>query len=290
MQTVSLKRKLIDGSVIEATFAPDNGMNLMSLKRDKIELIDQSTKDLFIERSAGLGALIGPHFYHLKEEFLPKPCPDTLFPHIPKMIAKGQKDYFSHGIGRYVPWKYTVDENKISAMLSSVDIYQNHSLFELEGSNFFMSFEAEILEDRFRIRIGTNSDRFSLIGLHYYFSLKEPSTLCAKVEPHLYENGIKKEIPSSWLKGKSDLYLDLNHEYDHGFIPIFQEGRGLIEYITPEYTLQLIISPQDNSECSFQVYHPLNSSFVCIEPISAINPRGNLPKGGALLIDFILTA
>lgn len=288
MQTVVLKRKQIDGSTLQVSFVPEKGMNLVSLKKDQIELIEQSTTPLFEERCAGLGALIGPHFHHMKEQYIPKPCPENLFPHIPKIIAKGGKDYFSHGIARYVPWKYQVEEYKIFGKLSSVDLYENHPLAELEGLNFYMTYEAELLEDRLRIRISSNSDLFSVVGLHYYFSLPSNGEINAQIHPYYYSAGEKKELPKKWLGKNGNLHLLIDDELDYGFIPKLQQGTGKVIYTNSSYRLELRITPEEDSEVSFQVYHPLDAHFVCIEPISATNPRGDLPKGGALIIDFMI--
>ena len=286
METVTLKRKQIDGSVLQATFAPEKGMNLMSLKKDKVEVIDQSTLELFEERAAGLGALIGPHFYHLREDLIPPPPNDTLFPHILKMKAKGQKDLFSHGIARYVPWKYQATETTISAKLASVDSYEGYLLSELEGLNFYMSFEAELLEDGLRIHLTSNSDLFSVVGLHYYYAMTLDSVIDAKVEKRVNEMGTFKPMPSEWMQDDSYLHLPLDQEIDAGFLPKENSHFGKFTLTTGNYQLVVQATPQENSELSFQIYHPKDASFVCIEPISATNPRSELPKQGNLIIDI----
>ena len=62
MQYIVLKNSTENNIPLEATFAPLQGMNLLSFKKGDVEALDQTTKGLFIERYAGLGALIGPHF------------------------------------------------------------------------------------------------------------------------------------------------------------------------------------------------------------------------------------
>lgn len=271
------------------TFAPEKGMNLLSLKKDKLELIDQSTTDLFEERCAGLGALIGPHFYQKKESLLPPPPPMTLFPHLPKILAKGQKDFFSHGIGRYVPWQFQAEEAKIVAKLTSVDLFKGIPLSDLEGSNFYLTYEAEILDDRIRIKISSNSDTESLIGLHYYYQMKSPSAVHGNIDPFYYEKGEKKELPKEWLNDQKELFIPIDSEIDYGFHPKLENGKGTLSLKTKEYELRFEIVPEDQSEFSIQVYHPKESSFVCIEPISAANPRGKIPKKGSLTIDLFIT-
>jgi hypothetical protein len=286
LETVTLKRKQNDGSVLQAIFAPEKGMNLMSLKKEKVEVIDQSTLELFEERAAGLGALIGPHFYHLREDLIPPPPKEGLFPHILKLKAKGQKDLFSHGIARYVPWKYQATETTISAKLASVDQYEGYLLSQLEGLNFYMSFEAELLEDGLRIHITSNSDLFSVVGLHYYYAMTPASVVEAKVEKRYNDMGTFKPMPTDWLDNNGHLHLLLDKEIDAGFLPKENTNFGKFTLTTADYQLEVKATPQEDSELSFQIYHPADASFVCIEPISATNPRGELPKQGNLIIDI----
>lgn len=288
MQTITIKKKQNDGSFIQATFATDRGMNLISLKKGSVELIDQSTKQLFEERFAGLGALIGPHFYHRKAEALPPPCPHDLFPHIAKVLAKGQKEFFSHGIGRYVPWQVVATEEKIQGKISSVDRYKDYTLEEIEGLNFVMQYEAILLEDRMRIVISSNSDTASCVGLHYYFAMGKAASVNAAISPFCYFQGEKKELPNSWLKTNNFLSLPIDQELDYGFLPKLENGLATIVLKTEDYSLKMEVTPLDGSQLSFQVYHPNNGSFVCVEPISAENPRGEIPKKGSLQIDFIV--
>ena len=289
MQTVVIKKKQMDGTFLEATFAPELGMNLISLKKDKLELLDTSTEDLFFERCAGLGALIGPHFHQQKETILPSTCPTDLFSHIPKLIAKGQKDFFSHGIARYVPWQYTASEDKITAKVSSVDVYKGYLLSELECLNFYMTYEAEILEDRFRIKIFSNSDTQSLIGLHYYYAIYGQSFIDGTVEPYYYDKGLKKPLEDKWKHNNNNVFLDIKQDLDFGFHPILKNSIGTITLTTEKYILKQEIQPVDGSEYSIQIYHPIDRNFICIEPISASNPRGNTPKQGHLVIDLFIT-
>src|SRR4051812_40760409 len=105
MKEVVLEHSLTDGDLLRAVFLPDYGMNLISLKKGETEVIDQSTRTMFEERMSGLGPLIGPHFYHRKDKDITFVPDETIFPHIARVKAKSPEP-FSHGIGRYVPWKY----------------------------------------------------------------------------------------------------------------------------------------------------------------------------------------
>ncbi|NRA90672.1 MAG: hypothetical protein HRU43_06060, partial [Simkaniaceae bacterium] len=89
---------------------------------------------LFHERSAGLGALIGPHFHHRKNPLVN--FDSSLFPHIAAQKTKGVREPFSHGIARYVPWKFAKSTTQVKAHLHGSDLYQNTSLKVFEGQDF----------------------------------------------------------------------------------------------------------------------------------------------------------
>ena len=143
-RTISIRGESTDGQMLEATFAPDKGMNLLSYKKGDIEVIDQSTKGLFDERCAGLGALIGPHFHHRNSRIVPPVEDKSLFPHLAALRAKGVKEPFSHGIARYVPWKVEASDNRIHAELSGKDEWKGVPIAQLEGQDFTMTYTASL--------------------------------------------------------------------------------------------------------------------------------------------------
>lgn len=288
LQLVTIKKKQNDGTLLQATFAPMRGMNLVSLKKGDVELIQQSTYPLFEERFAGLGALIGPHFYQRAEIKTFPSLPLDLFPHFPSMLAQGKKDPFSHGIGRYVPWRYQADETHLQARITSSDQYQGFLLEQLEGKHFVMNFEASCLEDRLKIILRTKSDSESVIGLHYYFAMGKAANIKAAISPLCYQEGQKVAVPAPWLESPSQLNLPVDTPIDTGFVPLLSHGVGHITLATEHYRLHLTIRPLAGSEYSFQVWHPQGSDFVCVEPISAENPRGKTLNEGALEIDFMI--
>src|ERR1700722_3225097 len=140
---ILLKNQSEKGELLEAAFLPGRGMNMISFKKGNIEVIDQSTWDLFEERSAGLGALIGPHFHHRNPSILPKIQDESLFPHIARLKEKGIQEPFSHGIARYAPWNAHLTDNKIVAKLKGADTWKGVTLSSLEGQNFAMEFQGE---------------------------------------------------------------------------------------------------------------------------------------------------
>ena len=83
MEPITLKSQNTQGDIFEAMFLPDRGMNMISFKRGDVQVIDQSTRSLFEERFAGLGALIGPHFHHRNPAIIPKLKDESLFPILP---------------------------------------------------------------------------------------------------------------------------------------------------------------------------------------------------------------
>ncbi|MDN3504099.1 MAG: hypothetical protein P0S95_00820 [Rhabdochlamydiaceae bacterium] len=280
---ITLKKKCSNGKTLYASYAPEKGMNLISYKQDKLEIIDQSTTQEFEQRCAGLGALIGPHFYHLKDEDLPPPIDENLFPHIAKERAKGNRDVFSHGIARYVPWNYTHDETSISARISSIDSYEGYLLSALEGSNFVMTYEATLKEEGLDINLSVKSEKHGIVGLHYYYALQGNDARVRSVVENVYnEMGEFKPLPDEWTENDiNHLNFDLHQEADYGFLPFSQSNQATIILENETYDVK-IQSNTGNEEHSWQLWHPYESSFACIEPLSAKNPRGTIPKDGFL--------
>ena len=82
------------------------------------------------------------------------------------------EQFFSHGIGRlYAPGKAVVTQNKVTAILSGKDTWNGIPLAELEGQNFVMRFQAELLQEGLRLNLFSEcqSETDSLIGIKTYF-------------------------------------------------------------------------------------------------------------------------
>ncbi|MCI5052282.1 MAG: hypothetical protein MRY21_03975 [Simkaniaceae bacterium] len=256
-----------------ATFLPTKGMNMVSLKKGETEAIDQTTKPLFDERFAGLGPVIGPHFHRQKDALISTDFDTTLFPHIARVSAKGTKDPFSHGIGRYAPWNYSATDTKISAHISGDDFFHGVPLKTLEGINFSMKYVAELSETGLHIHLEVSSEgRESLVGLHTYYAMGKKGIVSSHVKPLYNEGGEFKKIPGKWWDRRhSHLKFDLSNEADYGFLPLEEtHGRTLLE-TEGRSLLVSYCAPTDNLSC--QIYHPKDASYVCIEPLSAKNPR-----------------
>lgn len=287
-EKIVLKSETADGTPLEATFAPDRGMNLISYKRGSIEVIDQSTTPLFDERCAGLGALIGPHFHHRNPQTIPLAEDDSLFPHLAASKKKGVAEPFSHGIARYVPWKAESTENSVQAILSGKDEWKGVPLSELEGQDFTITYDAALGADGLKIRMTVRSDTDSVLGLHYYYSLPNgKGTVTADVRDVCMEDGQEREFDSSWTRDDQDVMtFDLANEADYGFRPSKDPCGSSIVLDAGDYRLRTTYGT-GCAENSWQLYHPKGASFVCIEPLTAEDPRK--PQLTVSTLDALLT-
>lgn len=274
MSVIVLKHGTNEGENLQATFLPDKGMNLISLKKGDIEIIDQSTRNLFEERYAGLGALIGPHFHHRKTEVLPIIKEEKFFPHIATVKSKGIQEPFSHGIARYAPWKAEATENSVKGVLTGKDTWNGIPLSNLEGQNFNMTFDAHLNENGLFLNLSVVSDAPSLVGIHYYYALPGGrGRITTDVQNQVLIAGEVKPIPSTWqFDAQQRLIFDLKDEADFTFRPYPNLLKGNILLQTDEYQLITRYTSRSAENC-WQLYHPQGASFVCIEPISSQDPR-----------------
>ena len=264
-----------DNQPMQATFLPDKGMNMMSFKKGDIEVIDQSTQALFEERFAGLGALIGPHFHRKHPSTIMKVKDESLFPHIARVKSKGVQDPFSHGIGRYAPWKAEMNGNKIQAVLTGKDLWNGIPLADLEGQNFKMEFQIELNENGLSLNLSIVSDTDSLVGIHYYYALPNgKGRIISEVKNQfINQNRELTKIPAEWsFDDHNHLIFDLNQEADFTFRPYPNPLKGNIILETDHYKLVTSYTCLCAENC-WQLYHPAGASFVCIEPISSQDPQ-----------------
>jgi hypothetical protein len=275
MNAIVLKNISSDGEPLEATFWPEKGMNMVSYKKGAMEVIDQSTKaPLFDVRYAGLGALIGPHFHHRHTAALPLIKDESLFPHIARVKAMGVQDPFSHGIARYAPWKAEATQTKVNAVLTGKDTWNEVPLAELEGQNFKMTYQAELLPDGLHVQLTVVSDYDSLVGIHYYYSLPQKTgEVTSLVKNEYLDKGALKSIPKEWLAdGQHEFAFDLRHAADFTFYSHPDPLNGCIVLNAGTYKLTTYYSCQSQENC-WQLYHPEGASYVCIEPVSSQDPR-----------------
>jgi galactose mutarotase-like enzyme len=234
-------------------FIPSMGMALTSFKRGDLEVMAQSTRADFEKNRAGLGPLIGPHF--LSRKLNPQPDP------------------YLHGIARYVPWKYTATENSIHAILKGSDEVEGKLVKDLEGQDFTMRYDAILEDSGLKVTLSIVSDTDSLVGTHYYYRLPEGGAIVrSKVKPICLDQGVAKTVPDTWKKGEHELEFDLEWESDYTFHPYPNPLKTVISLDTPKYVFTVgYKSPSE--ENGWQLWHPKGADFVCIEPMSASNPR-----------------
>lgn len=264
-QAISLK-----ADAYSVIFLPEKGMNFISLKKGEIEALDQSTKDLFDARYAGLGAMIGPHFHHRK--VIPEVKEKERFSHLANV--KGNEP-FSHGIGRYAPWTVeSVSENHIQAVLKGGDTWNGVPLKELEGQDFTMQYVAILTPEGLEINLSVNSETDSVVGLHTYYALSNgEGAVKARVRNQYNDQGMVKPIPSTWNYGHDHhLIFPLTEPADYGFWPHPDPLHGMMELETKTHGIRVQYWC-DNEENSIQMWHPEGASFVCMEPLSAKDPR-----------------
>lgn len=274
MEKIILTNTAIDGSPLEVIYLPGSGMNMISFKKGDIQAIDQSTQTLFDERFAGLGALIGPHFHHRRSDVLPKIADEALFPHIARVKSMGVQEPFSHGIGRYAPWAAEATSSRVKAALTGKDTWNGVPLAELEGQSFKMMYAADLQPDGLHIEFSVVSETDSLVGLHYYYYLPEgKGTVVSCVQDKLIDRGEKRSIPAEWeYSDQHQLTLPLTESADYTFHPYPHPCEGKIYLKTTTHTLVTTYQCL-SQENAWQLYHPAGASFVCIEPLSAQDPR-----------------
>lgn len=279
MKKIHLQHVSKDKEIIEATFAPELGMNLLSLKKGDKEYIAQDTMQEFERRFAGLGALIGPHFYHRQQKNIPQ-LDEKTFPHITSLDLSKGGDPLSHGIGRYCKWNSSETSSTITAHLSGLDSHHGKTLASLEGFDFEMMFSCSVTATGLDIKYEVRSETApTTIGLHYYLALPEKEGFVNIACKDKYNDmGSWKQIPESWLNDQGELFFNLQEESDYGFLPDNNKKEGVAILSSSSRKLQISYSA-DSEQNAFQLYHPKNAPFVCIEPVSAKNPRD--PKGSS---------
>lgn len=275
MDLVTLENFSPDGHKLKAVFAPEKGMNLVSYEMSGISIIDERTMPLFEQRLAGLGALIGPHFHHRQESDIAHNFDPEIFPHI-KTLKKDQKEPLSHGIARYVPWRYQATSTQIDAHLSGKDYYKDYKLKDIEGMDFEMHYHAMLLPDGLLIDYRVQSEKPSVIGLHYYYSLQDNATVEAFVDSQYRVGNDWVAIPENlYIQEKEKLKIPCQGSMDYGFISTYHENHPFhrINLKSEKQIVHVEYTASDEDESSWQLYHPEHESFVCIEPLSAKNPR-----------------
>lgn len=274
MSPIVLKNYEESGVPLQATFLPEKGMNLVSYKRGETEIIDQNTYSFFEERFAGLGSLIGPHFHRRSLEILPLIQDTSLFPHISRVKEKGIQDPFSHGIGRYAPWNIKtaeITENKVVATLQGEDLWNGVTLKSLEGQNFKMQINAELKPNGLSLDLSVVSDTDSLVGIHYYYYLPQKRAIVTSRVQRKWKNQLL-DNSGIVLNEEQEMVYETSQPIDATFHPFPNPLQGKIHLNAIDYKLVTTYSSK-SQENSWILWHPKDASFICIEPISAQDPR-----------------
>lgn len=272
MEKVVLKHVLEDGSTLEASFFPAHGMTLASFKRNEVEVIAQETKSLFEECGKGLGVLIGPHFHRRIPELIPHVKDEEKFPQIAYCKTHGISDPFSHGVGRYAPWKWEKKEESIQASLSGKTLWEGVPLKELEGQDFEMKFSISLDKEGLHLDLSVVSDTDSLVGLHYYYRLPN-------------QEGVVECVSAKEKKFPFLLHAESAVDENFHFYPDPLKGEVFLK--TKEFDLK-VSSRCISQENSWQLYRPSNEPFVCIEPISAKDPHHPTLSVSSLSVDLMI--
>jgi galactose mutarotase-like enzyme len=103
-----------------------------------------------------------------------------------------------------------------------------------------------------------------------------------KCQKQYGDKGILRDIPLNWLDENGELNFDLNEPSDYTFRPLSSDFKGEATLQTGSYEIRIDYQTL-NDENAFQIYHPEGASFVCIEPVTAKNPREMKQRKNSLL-------
>ena len=129
-----------------------------------------------------------------------------------------------------------------------------------------MNLVASLLPRGLSLDYSVESEKPSVIGLHYYYRLPASG------------GKIKAAV-----EGREDaLCFDALQEVDSGFIPKKgPEGFFEVFYENTEFTMKISFKTDDPS---WQLYRPQGSSYICIEPLSAKDPKHPIYKKSRLQV------
>lgn len=272
MEVASLMATAPDGEELQASFLPQRGMNLISYSKGGREILAQSTLEEFKQRSAGLGAIIGPHFHHRSPHAIPPVRHEERFPHIALIRSRGIIEPFSHGVGRYAPWEYQSTAHEIKAELYGHVKWHGVPLRELEGQDFTMHYQAHLSPRGLELNLSVESAEPSVIGFHTYYNLVGGhGTISSFVQNLCRTTTGWSSLPKEWDYKKNNLTLPIKNFLDFGFMS-HDPLRGDITLHTGDYSVHITYQSTDPDH-SFQVWHPEGKPFVCIEPLSSATPR-----------------
>jgi hypothetical protein len=253
------------GEGIEISVAPDMGFSLVSFIRNGVQLLDLDLADQFFRCRKGLGPLIVPHFN--QEAGIPQFDRDA-FPHIQELEKLGIKHPFQHGLGRYVPWKFSVGKHAIVGRIEGDMKCNGYKMSSLAGFDFSARVGYELIPGGLEISFMLEGENPVAAGIHFYYNLFSKNTATVL-------------IPEDMMGGQ--VRMDFGHSINQvfAFKKAPREAQMVCTLSTDAYSLNTSFQyggAQEDSFDSLVVFAPAGSNFACIEPISYIVGERNAKR------------
>jgi galactose mutarotase-like enzyme len=164
-------------------------------------------------------------------------------------------------------------------------------LAQLQGQDFRMTMDVDLSPEGLHLNLSVISDFDSLVGIHYYYALPNgKGRVHSDVRPTYRDGDEVKDLPTDWeIDAQNGLSYDLSHAADYGFYPYKNPCGAHIVLDTEAYRLHTEYSTtcQENT---WQLYRPAGAEFVCVEPMTAQDPRKPLLSVSSISIDLRIEA
>ena len=258
-EKIVLKSTNEKGQALEAVFETTQGVNLISFKKEQLEVIDPSS-----------GSLIGPHFG--SRHVIPSIKEASFQQHIEE-LKKHHQDPFYNGVARYAPWKIlSTKDNLFTATLISKDTWKEATLTNLEGQVFVMHYTAELNSQGLAVSLSVVSDADSVVGTDFRFKLPEgQGKVISDVKEIALRSGKEEPLPHNLKNDTHTMVWDLANPCEYIFHPFTNPVSGKIILETESYSLETVYKSR-NQENSWQLKREKDASYVSINPLSAKNP------------------
>ncbi|HUV09240.1 MAG TPA: hypothetical protein VMX75_16005 [Spirochaetia bacterium] len=250
---------------IEIDVAPELGFSLVGFRWKGLEILDTSLKKDFLEIRKGLGPLILPHFNQFAE--IPR-IDKQVFPHVRRLEEMGVKHPFQHGIGRYVPWTYSVEHESVTGSIDGTMSWNGYTLSELTGFPFKAAVTYTIIQNGIEIAFDIEGEKSVAAGIHFYYNLFDRAQATA-------------QLPDSIVGGPKRLQLAEPVSQPFPLKRLPQKEEVACTLMTERYSLVTSFQTGGMPEDSFEtliVFCPEKTNFVCIEPISYVVGEANPKK------------
>lgn len=264
-----------EGTVIQV--APEMGFSLVRFVHNGIDVLDMSRRDEFLRIRKGLGPLILPHFNQAGE----RPTVDVSgFPNVEALAALGVHHPFQHGVGRYVPWRWTAHEERVRGELAAGTRVSGHTVAELCGFTFSACVEYRVRPDGLTISFEVAGERPVAAGIHFYYAVSDKSASGVRL-PGAVEGGPRT--------------IDLAHPIDQVFPVRAGAGDQVVscELETPGYRLRTsfpVGGAEENSFGSLVVFSPEGGDFACVEPVSYVVGEENTKRRFQAAVELTVSA